>query len=76
MSAYTHRETLELICALGSDDKSQHGHAMSVKLARGALFGFVPDLSDRDWEVIDRNWPKGKPLIKRWLNGNRQGKAA
>jgi hypothetical protein len=64
VTIYSHREALELICALGNAERTGHGQAMSVRIARTALLGYRLELSEDDWAIIESNWPKGKPLRK------------
>jgi hypothetical protein len=64
VTIYSHREALELICALGSGERVGHRQAMMTRIARTALLGYRLELSESDWAMIESNWPKGKPLRK------------
>lgn len=58
----SHRDALDLICATidVNGHPVGHWHGVAIKVARAAIFGHAPDLSEKDLVIIRRNLPPGK----------------
>lgn len=56
------RDALDLICATvdGAGHPVGHWHGVAIKIARAAIFGHAPNLSEKDWATIRKNLPQAK----------------